>query len=153
IFAQISDENVHLVRTLLEEVFGAKNFCALIPFAKTGGQSSKLLPSVCDYLVWFARNGENVKYRHIYAEKELGEAGASKYELILLPDGSSRRLTEDELNRVKPLPKGGRPYRLDTIKSQGFRTGTTVPYVFKGQEFHPGQDSHWKCTPEGLVRL
>lgn len=153
IFVQINDENVHLVRMLMDEVFGAKNFCALIPFAKTGGQSSKLLPSVCDYLVWFARNAENVQYQHLYVEKEIGEAGASKYELVLLPDGTSRRISEDELSGMKPLPKGARLYCLDTIKSQGFRTGTTVSYVFKGQEFHPGQESHWKCTTEGLDRL
>ncbi len=51
-FVQISDINVHLVRMLVGEVFGEKNFISLIPFSKTSGQSSSLLRSVCDYLVW-----------------------------------------------------------------------------------------------------
>jgi adenine-specific DNA-methyltransferase len=153
IFVQISDENVHAVRQVMEEVFGRNNFCALIPFAKTAGQSSNLLPSVCDYLVWFAKSLPNVWYAKLYSEKEFGQTGATKYQSILLSDGTKRALTPEEREERVSLPPGARLFTLDNLKSQGFRTGTTVDFRFEGKTYHPGADSHWKCTPEGLRRL
>ena len=153
VFVQISDDNVHLVRTALDEVFGYANFAGLIPFSKTAGQSSKLMPSLCDYLVWYARDISSVKYRQLYLEKAPGSAGATKYNSVRLSDGSTRTATADERAGVTDLPEGARLFRLDNLKSQGQRTGTTVEYSFRGQSFHPGEDSHWKCTPEGLARL
>src|SRR5437764_113227 len=69
IFVQISDENVHHVRELMDEVFGSENLVSLISFKKTGGQSSTLLPGVCDYLLWYAREIAQVKYRQLYFAK------------------------------------------------------------------------------------
>lgn len=153
VFVQISDDNVHLVRTSMDEVFGYKNFAGLIPFSKTAGQSSKLLPSLCDYLLWYAKDINSVKYRQLYLEKAPGAAGATKYTSILLPDGSTRPATQEERDGSVELPEGARLFRLDNLKSQGYRTGTTVAFEFRGRSFHPGADSHWKCTPDGLNRL
>ena len=153
IFVQTNDENVHLVRTLLDEVFGHDNFTALIPFTKTAGQSSNLLPSLCDYLVWYAKDLTCVKYNPLFLDKLPGGSGATKYTSLLLPDGTTRPATPDERNGAKDLPKGARLFRVDNLKSQGYRTGTTVAFEFRGRRFHPGEDSHWKCTPEGLERL
>lgn len=72
-FVQIGDENVHVVRCLLDEVFGRDNFCALIPFRKTGGLRSGLLDSVCDFLLWYARDKDHIKYRQLYQAKKPGE--------------------------------------------------------------------------------
>src|SRR5206468_2039637 len=69
IFVQISDANVHLVRALMDEVFGARNFCSLITFQKTTSQTSKLLSTVSDYLLWYARDIEQVKFRRLYSSK------------------------------------------------------------------------------------
>jgi len=52
-FVQISDENVHLVRCLMDEVFGSENFCSLIGFQKTGGFAPTLLSSVYDFIIWY----------------------------------------------------------------------------------------------------
>jgi adenine-specific DNA-methyltransferase len=153
VFVQISDDNVHLVRTTLDEVFGYKNFAGLIPFSKTAGQSSNLLPSLCDYLIWYAKDIDSIKYRKLYFEKAPGTAGATKYTSVLLPSGSTRPATQDERDGLAELPKGARLFRLDNLKSQGYRTGTTVEFEFRGRSFHPGADSHWKCTPDGLARL
>jgi adenine-specific DNA-methyltransferase len=78
IFVQIGDENVHLVRCVMDEVFGSENFCALISYSKTVGATSELLPSTADYLLWFANNKEQVKYRELLRDKEVGGVGGPR---------------------------------------------------------------------------
>ena len=73
IFVQISDENIHLVRNILDEVFGSENFAGMIVFAKTTGQTSELLPPVFDYLIWYAKKRENVKFRHLFKGRDKRE--------------------------------------------------------------------------------
>src|SRR5579864_4107960 len=90
-FVQISDENVHLVRGVMDEVFGNENFCSLITFVKTSAQEALLLSSVCDYLLWYAKNRDSIKYRKIFDVKELSQA--ESYGRVELPDGSRRTLT------------------------------------------------------------
>jgi adenine-specific DNA-methyltransferase len=68
-FVQISDENVHLVRGLMDEVFGPKNFCGLINFKKTTGLTSELIAGICDYLVWYGRDLKKTRYRQLYVDK------------------------------------------------------------------------------------
>ncbi|HET9401538.1 MAG TPA: DNA methyltransferase, partial [Candidatus Acidoferrales bacterium] len=79
IFVQISDENLHLVRSAMDEVFGKDHFVGIITFAKTTGFSGKVLSSVSDYLLWYARDIERVKYRQLYRDKEPGDEGATAY--------------------------------------------------------------------------
>src|SRR6185503_14807520 len=69
IFVQISDENLHHVRELLDEIFGPENFFAIIAFAKTSGATARGLPSTLDYLLWYARDAADTKYRQLYLEK------------------------------------------------------------------------------------
>jgi adenine-specific DNA-methyltransferase len=66
IFVQIGDANLHHVRELMDEVFGAENFLTLITFSKTTGATVNYLPPTCDYLLWYARDLEQVKYRQLY---------------------------------------------------------------------------------------
>ena len=89
-FVQISDENVHLVRCLMDEVFGSANFVSLISFKKTTSASATLLGSVHDYILWYARDHERVKYRQLFGSKELGEAGATQYTWAEMPDGTRK---------------------------------------------------------------
>ncbi|WP_409993349.1 DNA methyltransferase [Plasticicumulans sp.] len=81
VFVQISDENVHFVRCLMDNVFGCKNFIAIISFDKTGLQESTLIPSVCDYIVWYGKNKKTIKYHELSTPKEPGEKGATGYTL------------------------------------------------------------------------
>lgn len=73
VFVQISDENVHLLRDLMDEIFGTENFCSLIYFATTTGQASMLLPSAGDYIVWYAKNRNEIKYRQLFHDKASGD--------------------------------------------------------------------------------
>jgi adenine-specific DNA-methyltransferase len=152
IFAQISDENLHTVRALLDEVFGTENFCSVIAFIKMGVQTSTLLPTNYDFLLWYARDRERVKYRQLFLEKGFGLEGDEQYRYVELPSGERRRLTSKE-TRTEDLPTGSRFFRPSPLISAGFRQNTTVPFTFEGREFHPGIEHNWKTTVEGLNRL
>jgi adenine-specific DNA-methyltransferase len=157
VFVQIGDENVHLVRALMDEVFGSENFVGQIMFQTTSSANSPVarvnsLASVADYILWYARDRDSLKYRQLYLDKELGAAGGSKYDQVRMQDGSHRRLTRDERDGTTELPDGSRPYRLDNLTSTGFGATTTFGYKFEGRTFTPG-NGHWKTTRQGLDRL
>jgi adenine-specific DNA-methyltransferase len=153
VFVQISDENLHHVRELLDEVFGAENHCATISFAKTTGQSSKLLPVIADYLLWYSRDKASVRYFPVFNRKVLGEFGTDEYTSVEFEDGARRPMSTEERANPNLLPEGSRAYRLDNLVSQGFSENTTVPYTFAGVTYHPSREMHWKTTVQGLDRL
>jgi adenine-specific DNA-methyltransferase len=153
IFVQISDENVHHVRELLDETFGTDNFISLIPVVKTAGLGASGLASVCDYLLWYAKNRAELKYRQLFTTRGLGDPGSETYVWLELLDGSHRRMTPAEIANPRSIPKGARAYALDNMTSGAFRQNTTIDYKFEGKNFHPGADKCWKTTREGLDRL
>src|SRR3989454_9809062 len=98
-FVQISDENVHVVRNLMDEVFGAQNGVTQIVMQKTGGLGGAGIKAVADYLIWYAKNREALKYRQLYREKSggLGEGTGARYDQLESPDGEERRpMTAEE---------------------------------------------------------
>ncbi len=151
IFVQIGDENVHLVRALLGEVFGEDNFQSLIIFQKSTGTTSEFLPSAQDYIVWFSKSKSTAKFRQPYNTKEVSGAGGGEYKRLRMTDGTERALLDKDLEGE--LPAGARIFRHDNIVSQGFRQFTTVPYTFRGRTYHPGSQVNWKTTLTGLDRL
>jgi adenine-specific DNA-methyltransferase len=141
IFVQISDENVHHVREVLDEVFGRENFVSLITFTKTTGFSGRTLSSVADYILWYARNSEVVKYRQLCRAKEPGDEGATKYKAVkdfsAIPEG-----------RFDPE----RLVTLDQLTSQG-SSATDQTFTYLGKKWQPPLGMHWKTTVEGMGRL
>ncbi len=150
IFVQISDDNLHHVREVMDEVFGAENFCSVITLTKTTSATSDLLPSVADYLLWYARDKGRVKYRQSYKRKVLGEEGTDEYTNIEMPDGSRRPMTTEERQNSNLLPAGARPYRLDNLTSQ--RPPGDFPVEFEGRIFRPGR-GYWKTGEAGMKQL
>ena len=140
-------------RTGAVQTGGLQNFCGLIPFSKTAGQASKLLPSVADYLAWYAKARPQVKYRQQYLVKEAGQTGATKYRVVRMADGDTRQAKPEELADPSMLAQGAKLVSIDPLTSQEFRKDTTVPFEFEGREYHPGGSAHWKVTVEGLERL
>ena len=155
IFVQISDENLHRVRALLDEVFGAENFVSTITVKKTGGQTSNLLPRVADYLLWFARDRAKVFYFPLYLTKAvgIGEGSGERYDRLELASGERRTLTASEKDDFSATPDRARAYQLTSLISSGYRPNTTVPFSAFDRVFHPGPDSNWKTTVGGLARL
>ncbi|RMH32669.1 MAG: site-specific DNA-methyltransferase [Acidobacteria bacterium] len=152
IFVQINDENLHLVRCLLDEVFGRENFVAVITFVKTSGKGGATLDSVNDFLLWYAKDKSQVKYRQLFLEKELGEEGTKGYQHVQLPDGARRRLSGPELESPALLPEGVRVFKADNMTSQE-AGATTFEFQFEGRGFHSGKNSHWKTNRDGMERL
>ena len=150
VFMQISDENEHLVRNLMDEVFGPKNFCAVIPFKKTGGQSSTTLATVNDYIVWFAKNADAVKYRQLFFDKVPGEIGATNYTWIEQKNGARRPLSKQELSQ--PISDDAIVFQPYPMFSEG-PSPSDVTFTWRGMKFEPSSNSHWKTTADGLRRL
>src|SRR3989338_7309688 len=71
IFVQISDENVHHVKELLDEVFTPKNFVRVVSFRTTTGLGQKVLDKAGDYLLWYCKDINHIKYRPLFVEKSL----------------------------------------------------------------------------------
>lgn len=153
IFVQIGDENVHRVRSIMDEVFGPSNFVSQIAVQKTYGFSTAAISNVLDYLLWYAKAREKVKVRQLYAEKpyELGKGNAT---WILNSDFTYRGVTAAERRGSQDIPEGARPYNPDNLISQG-RAATPQPFTYRGVTQDPfGQNSHWKPNyPNGLLRL
>lgn len=150
IFVQISDENLHHVRELMDEVFGIENFVSEITFKKTSGFSSSTLDNISDYIVWYSKSKLHIKFHRLYQDKLL-EDGFEAYNMIELNDGSIRRLTEDERDNYTVITKG-KIFRLSTLESDGAAKEQHV-FTFNGKEFLPSIGSHWKTTLDGLNKL
>jgi adenine-specific DNA-methyltransferase len=153
IFVQISDENLHHVRELMDEVFGGENFAGVIPFKKVSSQTSELLTSTSDFLLWYGRDRARLKYRQLYWDKGIGDEAAVEYTFLLGPKGERRPMTKDEKEDKELIPAGWRAFRPSPLTSQGFRVNTAVSLEFEAQSYHPGAESNWKTTVEGLHRL
>ncbi len=153
VFVQISDENVHHVRELMDEIFGIDNFTSQISFTKTITQTSTYLPSVADTVIWYAKDKKRLKYRPLFTMKRAGEIGASRYQSVELPDGIRRRLTDEELQNQDLLPQGSRLFTTGDLTSQEFRPGTTLPFKFQGKEYLPNSNRHWNLSMESMERL
>ncbi len=154
IFVQIGDENVHLVRCLMDEVFGSENVIAAISFAKTGGTTGRYLACTADYLLAYAKDIDSVKYRALYRIKEIGGEGAQGYLSVELPGGLRRRLSSEELANPSLLPTGSRIFALDNLTSPRVREARTgyFPIRIAGREILP-KKGEWKTHAEGIRRL
>ena len=91
VFVQIGDENAHLVRCVLDEVFGSHNYVAIINYTKTSSQTAEYLPVTTDYVLWYGKNADCLKYRPLHLEKSLGGEGAGMYQYVETADGLRRR--------------------------------------------------------------
>lgn len=150
IFVQISDENLHHVREVMDEVFGVNNFVSLITFAKTTSATNELLSSTNDYLLWYAKDIERIKYRQIYLNKELGAGGTSAYNQVELLDGTRRSLTRYEQNNLDDLPERSRIFTLGDLTSQ--RPPGDFPVEWQDTIYRP-RKGYWKTGEAGMGQL
>lgn len=157
IFVQISDENLHHVREILDEELGAENFCSLITFRKTSSANSpeakvNVLGSVADYLVWYAKSRKHVKYIQPYAEKVIGGEGSRQYTWHQ-PDNGSVVPFKGNLNSDDSGEPPARLLRPDNLVSAGHSDGLSDDLIFQGDICSPPPNTHWKTTLSGLAAL
>lgn len=159
IFVQIGDTNLHLVRSLLDEVFSAENFCAQISFRTTTGATGNLLPGTVDYILWYAKDVDRVKYHQLFRIKEAGGQASGAYSMVEESDGTRRRMTKEERENPSLIPAGSRIFRLDNLTSQsagrekGEGAASWFPVEFEGRIFRPTMQSRWKTNEIGMSRL
>ena len=151
IFVQISDENLHRVRCLLDEVFGPHNFCAVISFQKTGSMAGNLLPTTVDYILWYARRIETVKYKQLYLDRRRGDTSLERYDQVRAPNGATRRFSvADEASiHLGELER----FRLTSLVSDGV-SSTPQVFQYRQKQYVPKANTHWKTDVDhGLRRL
>ncbi len=147
VFVQISDENVHHVRELMDEVFGAGNFISLISFKKTVYQETSFLANVFDLLLWYGRSRVQTKVRKLYRFREAQELRRS-FDLVERRDGSIERAAA-----IRGMPEGARLLRASDLTSKGASERGSLPYTFDGVEYRPKSGNHWKTHSDGLNNL
>ena len=154
IFLQISDENVHLVRCLMDEVFGSENFVSTITLARGNTTSTTRLASISDYVLWYAKDVEQMKYRQLYLERDerTPDPLLESYVQVELVDGTRRGMTKDERENPAVLPKESRRFATYRVTSQTAGSATWE-YEFEGKVFKPTGDSGWMTNQAGLDRL
>jgi adenine-specific DNA-methyltransferase len=150
IFVQIGDENVHLIRGLLDEVFGLHNSVSLITYYTSGGRAAAQLPMTANYLLWFAKNIENVKFRRLFREKPQGGLGSGEFSWVTFPDGSSRRLTREEHEDPERFPSNAALCIPSDLTSSHEYIRDPIPY--QGATFRPG-NRYWSTSVVGMLRL
>jgi adenine-specific DNA-methyltransferase len=145
IFVQIGDENVHRVRAVMDEVFGDENHIADIVCLKTSSATSENLAGIADYVLFYSKKKESVKYRQLYRHKYLGEKGTTQYVWEMLNDLSERRILPDS----EPI---GRVFAADNLASQS--GGETTQFEFKvaNKAFRVTKGG-WKTNQRGMERL
>ena len=153
-FVQISDENVHLVRNLMDEVFGSENFVSQIVFTKTTGAGSPgtlmVPPAIVDYILWYAVDLSKLKFRMLYKDKDFSTD--PHYSTIRLSDGTIRPITEEEKKKIVPLPKGSKVITYGDMTSQSGTDNARFPINFEGKIYTIAKGS-WKTSKEGIDRL
>lgn len=154
IFVQIGDENVHRVRAVMDEVFGAENYVADIAFKTTSSFTSSTLARAYDFVIWYCRKSAAVKYRVPYSPKALSDDKGGRYTRVEEVDTVRRFLNAKERESEAAIEASLRIYRHDNAYSQG-RASAPQPFTFEGHVFDPWeQNSHWKCHyPVGVQRL
>ena len=150
VFVQISDENVHLVRNIMDEVFGSENFVSLIPFRK------KLMPlgattleGMCDFIIWYAKSISNIKYNTLF-KKSIPRI-ESRWTNVLMPDGVRKKLTQKD--DIANLPNGSRVYRLVSQRAPSFSENNVFEYLFEGKTYLPPKGGCWVTTKDKMDRL
>lgn len=153
VFVQISDENVHLVRNLLDEIFGNENFCAEIAFRKTSGIESELLASSKDWIVWYCKDRSKTKFRRLYSEKVAGEAGAEQFDLAELARGQIRGATPEEMKLGLDQAYEARLLTHSDPTAVGNATTTFFDFEFRQMKYSLPPNRRWRSPPEGMKRL
>jgi adenine-specific DNA-methyltransferase len=150
IFVQISDQNVHRVRVLLDEVFGAENFFSLITVKRLSPLGTSGMANVADYILWYCRKKDEVKFRPVFDMKPIGSE--SRYDYVELPNGVRRKMTAEEAEEAGSIPSGGEVYCPQGMLSSGYTPSCTYSFQFQGKHILANRKS-WRTNENGMKRL
>ena len=152
IFVQIGDENVHRVRTVLDEVFGRENNVAQIFFKTTSNLGGSFLGGTGDYLLWYARTAALPKYRQLFQESGLEQDIGKRFTRVQTREYIRRPMIAPERARARAALVNVRVYRHDNLKSQSGGGTTDFDFTHEGHRFNRGR-GFWKTNQTGMNRL
>ena len=156
IFVQIGDENVHRVRAVMDEVFGADNFCAALAFQKTARGSASFIAADLDYIIWYGNSRETVKYRAVKVRRRFHELRSYKYTTrdLLAPIRTISEAEKANLSVVSEDPSSEVLVQISFLGSQDPGRPEDRTYKFQNRDYDVGAHRHWKTSnPIGLDRL
>ena len=151
-FVQISDENVHLVRCLMDEIFGQENFVSMITYKTTGGMTQKNAPRrISDYLIWYAKNKEEMKFKRLVISSEID---TKSFRSVEDENGNRRPMTSEERNNPEKIPATLRPYCTLPLHSKRESGGEVdgAPREFDGEMWAIPSGS-WRYSRSGFQSL
>ena len=158
VFVQISDENVHYVRQLCDEVFGRNNECATIVWKK-GTPTAKIIRNSFNYLLWYAKDAEKVgnKVHKLYTERS-GIEGSTEdpKKLALWGDfehGETRPLTTDEKRAILATSQIANIFRVDKAIERGDDPERKFSISLDGTCFTPKEGYVWRGKYDQIQRL
>ncbi|MEI7989842.1 MAG: site-specific DNA-methyltransferase, partial [Chloroflexota bacterium] len=152
VFVQIGDENVHLVRNLLDEVFGSENYVAIIPFRKkTMPLGAKYLEGMFDYLIWYAKGSGKIKYRQLYLEQDT--TGDFHWGWFESPNAKRQKMSQEQVQNLTLLPPDVRIFRLVPLWPASFSLKDVYPIKFRGETYNPPKGLCWVTGETGINRL
>jgi adenine-specific DNA-methyltransferase len=154
IFVQISDENLHRVRCVMDEVFGAGNQIVTLIVKKKGNQKGGTLEPINDYLLWYSRDKTKVKIRPLFVTKFDADSIPDDFDKLEFPSGELRTPTEEDQAHLPDLmTKGVELIYSDQLSSGGeFRT-QLYPIIYEGEEFRPAANNCWKHNEDDMKRI
>ena len=150
VFIQISDENIHHVREICDEVFGSENFFTQITFKKTLPLGSSGLAGICDYIICYAKSKNNIKFHNLFETKPVGEG--TGYTWLELTDGTRRKMTKEEKLSDKNWPDGAKAFFTSTLSSSGYTESCMFDFKLDGRLFKCGKKS-WRTNSIGMEKL
>lgn len=151
VFVQIGDENVHLIRNLLDEVFGVSSFVAEIFVEKTSGSSMEHVDRVVDIIVWYAKDKSRMKYREQFSDKKFRDF-SYEYKFIDTESGQRRRLSKAELEDAERTDDAEGVFAVKPLTSQTNASTTVYDYNFRGIRYESGK-RQWATPAAGMARI
>lgn len=153
-FVQISDENLHHVRELMDEILGVENFCLVICYRRLGTMIGTTMKSSAHYLLWYAKAKEQQKFRKVFDEQVAG-VGTGDHFTQLEHDvtGECRPMRQEERSNPKLIPVSWKPFQLVSLQTYGLGSSNKFTIQLNGDKFQPGPNKAWRTTEKGVQRL
>ena len=149
IFVQIGGQNVHRVRSLMDEVFGDENFLSMISFRSSVPLGATFIPSIVNHIVWYGKNREQIKFRRLFTERNPSKE--TRYSFIQDRVGSYFRIRGEQRDKeIKDIPK---LFAQENLNSAGRTESCVFPYPYQGKTCNPTRSRSWKTNEHGMVRL
>lgn len=152
VFVQISDENVHHVREIMDEVFGAENFVSFITFRKRPmALTASKIPSMSDYIIWYSKNKSNLKFHHLFSFKTLDDD--KEFTFLESEDGSYEKIDASTIKTISDVPSNKKLFKRLDLCASGYGESTFFEIVFEGKKYLPNRNLSWKTNKDGVDTL